>query len=70
MQSKANDCRARAQDCESAAWRAATPKLREHLLDLAHGWRDVADHLERRARITTLADPAHLRPSPSRAPRP
>jgi hypothetical protein len=70
MQSRVAEFRARAQQCESAARRAMTLTTKGHLLELARGWRDMADHLERRARITTLAQPDAVKTGPGSDPRP
>ena len=47
---KANDCRARADQCEREAKLAVNTEIREQLERVAQQWRELAQLRERRAR--------------------
>ena len=49
MRTKAQDYRARAEQCEAVARRAASAGTEQQLRELARCWRAMAEHADRRA---------------------
>jgi hypothetical protein len=54
--SSADTCKQHAADCDRRATEATDENMRQHYLDLARQWRQMADELERLGRLSAKSE--------------
>jgi len=62
MQRNADIYRSRADECELAALRATTIQSRDRFLELARGWRAMAEHIDRTLPLAISSETAANQP--------